>query len=289
MSDQPNDKELFESAISETPEAPGTPVAETQPETQPRDESGRFASKEVKAELVEAAPAPVAEQQPEKEAHIPSWRLKEEADNRRRFEELATQRERENWQLQQEMTDLRRRFEATQHKPQEPVDPYADLPGYIKQSVGPVETQFQQLAANLTLRASKAEAVAVFGKDAVTEMESAIEKAMRERNPEMPLLRAQMQNSDDPVGVAMQWHQRNKLVQETGGDVNAYKEKLQDELLKDPAFQAKVIEAIKGQNGSKPNSTVQIPPSLSKVGAAASPHDDPGSMADRDLYAHAIR
>lgn len=294
MSDQLNDKELFESAISDTPsekvaEAPvEQPVEQASDEGRVRDEKGRFAPKEAKPEtVVEQQPEPAQAQAPvaDKEAHVPSWRLREVNEAREAAERRAAQ-------FESEMAQLRRLLQEQQKPKEEPVDFFQDPQAALKQHISPIESQFQTLAQNLTLRASKAEAIAVHGREKVAEMEAAIGKAMQERHPDIGILRTQMQNSDDPVGVAMQWHQRESLIRETGGDIAAFKSKMSEELLKDPAFLAKAIEAVKGQAAvpqGKATNTVQLPPSLNRAGSAASPHDDPGDLSDRSLYAQAIR
>jgi hypothetical protein len=98
--------------------------------------------------------------------------------------------------------------------------------------------------------------------------------------------------SDHPVDVAVNWHKRAKLVETTGGDLDAYRQRILDEATKDPAFQAKVLEAARataGRPGSRPQ--VQIPPSLNKAaGSGVSNADlDEADMSDRSLFKHALR
>lgn len=298
-----NDKELFESAISDAPtvtEATPEPVvepvkAEAEVTDGPaRDEKGRFAPKsqpEPTPAPVEAAPQPAAQAQPDKEAHVPSWRLREVNDAREAAERRAQEAALQLQQLQRQMEELR---QQNQPKP-EPIDVFADPVGAFKQQLSPLEQQLRSMQANFNLRASKAEAIAIHGRDAVAEMERAVQEAINSGNPEMRHLSVQMQNSDDPVGVAMQWHQRDKLLKETGGDLSSYRSKMLEDALKDPAFLAKAMEAARAQasgqaqpNG-KPTTQVQLPPSLNRAPSAASPHEDPGSLADNALYSFATR
>lgn len=290
-----SDKELFEQAISN--ETPTTVTAE--PEIQPdpkttegvaRDDHGRFAAKEQQAEpVVQPDPQaqPVTAQPTDKDAHVPSWRLREVNEAREAAERRATDAFHRLSEMEQQLAQFR------QQPKQEPVDFFADPPGAFKQNIAPLESQIQNMGASLGLKVSRALAMVEHGKEAVAEMETAIGEAMTARHPGIPQLREQMKGSDDPVGVAMQWHQRERLLKETGGDLSAYNNRKLEEALKDPAFLAKALEAAKsqasGQVPGKGNNLVQLPPSIGRQTSAGSPHEEAGSMADRDLYAQAIR
>lgn len=285
-----SDKELFESAISDTPietEAPAEqPVAEAVSDGPARDDKGRFAPKEApEAPAIEAKPV---EAKLENEAHVPSWRLREVNEAREAAERRSQEAHDRAVRIEQELAALRQ----AQQKLQEPVDPWSDLPGYLQQSQSTLDQRIAQIEQRANLRASKAEAIAIHGRDAVAEMEKAIEAAMRSGHPEMQALSVQMQRSDDPVGAAMQWYQRDKLLKETGGDLNAYRTKALDEALKDPAFLAKALEAAKAQASGQPgklNSIVQLPPSINRATSAGSPHEEGGDLTDRSLYQYATR
>lgn len=283
-----NDKELFEAAIADNPPEPVAEQAEPE-QGQPRDESGRFASAK-QDEPAQQIEQPVQAEQPKQdEAHVPSWRLREVNDAREAAERRAEEHASNLRNLQNQFEALQRQI-AQNQKPQEPVDFFADPTAALKQHLSPVEQRMQAIEMRSNLRASKAEAIATHGRDAVAEMEAAIDKAMSAGHPGINALRAQMLQSDDPVGVAMNWHQRERLLQETGGDLASYKNKTLEEALKDPAFLAKALEAAKvqaGQPGAKP--VVQIPPSLNRATSAGSPHDASGDLSDASLYNFATR
>jgi chorismate mutase len=264
------------------------PVQETEPvaaaEEQPRDAQGRFAPK---AEP-EPQPAPQAQAEPVKEEHVlPSWRAREIAEERRAAVERAERAEREAAQIRERLAALERQ---NQPKP-EPVDIFADPNAWAQQQLSPLEQRMQSLTMNLTLRASRAENVAIHGRETVNAAEKAIEEAMRTGDPEIPGLKAKMLASDDPVGVAVDWHKSRSLLKETGGDLNAYRQRILDEAMKDPAFQAKVIEATRAQAGggqAQPQTITRLPPSLNKIGSAANEAAD-NDMSDGALFAHAMR
>ena len=279
-----DDKELMQSAMSDEPIAEA-PQAQPEPEQsgQPRDEHGRFAPKAADE------PAPVAEQpkaEPEREQGIPSWRLKEEAEARRAAEAEREEYKRRTWQHEQELAQMRAQLERLNAPKQEPIDPYSDLNGAIQQTLSPFEGRLQSFETKMMMRASRAEAVVDYGKDAVKDMEAVIEKEMQGRNPEMQALGQRMRMSDHPIGEAMKWYQNHKLLQETGGDINAFKAKLLD----DPDFLGKALEASQAKARGNQTSTnkIQLPPSLNKATSSLSNEAADNDMSDAALYRHAI-
>jgi len=272
-------------------EQPVEQQAEPERAEQPRDEHGRFAPK---AEVAAEAPAPQAEPQPEQpkdeDGKVPSWRLRELREAREAAERRAEETGRREYALQQQLQALQRQVQQLTAPKAEPVDFFQNPDGAIEQRLSPIEARFAQLESTMRLNTSRALAVATHGAKAVSEMEAAVEKASREYHPEMNLLAAQMRASDDPVGVAMQWHKRTRMMEVTGGDPDAYRQRVLDEAMKDPAFQAKVLEATRGQvqPNSRPN--IQLPPSLSKVPGSA-PERDGGDddVSDAGLFRHAMR
>lgn len=289
-----DDKETWAATMADEPtqEAPAE-VAEAIPEGRPRDELGRFKQADTDAAPIQQPPVvekPVDEAKPEDVANVPSWRLREVNEQRTAAEKRAEDTARElrefrmqSHRMEQELAELR--------KPKaEPIDFFADPNAAIKQSLDPIETRFQTLSSQLMLRASRAENVAMHGKDAVTEMEKTVQAAMLSGHPEMAALGQHMRTSDDPVGVAMQWYQRDKLLKETGGDLSAYKAKLLEDAMKDPAFQAKVLEATRAQAGQAPSArpSINLPPSLNKAtGAGVSNTEGDLDGSDAAVWKHA--
>jgi hypothetical protein len=292
-----DDGELFAQASADTP---AEPVVETKPDETPRDELGRFAPKdEAEAKPAEAKPEAKAEepkpaeQADDKDGQVPSWRLRELRLERDDFAKRADEASRNAHSLQSRMQQMERELSQLKAPKQEPVDFFADPNAAFKQQIAPIEQQFNQLASELRLDSSKAMAIALHGAKAVTEMEAAVEKAMAENNPDIMQLAAQMRSSKDPVSLAMKWHQRSKLWETTGGDPEAYRQRILDDALKNPEFQAKVIEAARGQaqptNGTRPN--IQMPPSLNRIpgSGTSTAAQDSDDVSDRALFEHAVR
>jgi hypothetical protein len=146
--------------------------------------------------------------------------------------------------------------------------------------------------SQLQFRMSRTMAIAEHGIAAVKEMEEAVKKANREGHPELPSLSAQMNASDDPVSVAMNWHKRSKLLDETGGDLAGYRQKTIEEALKDPAFLAKAMERRPRASaaispGSRPSVSSRHP--STRLPAPASPTPSRSRRHERQpsLFKHA--
>ena len=265
---------------------------QAQPETveRPRDEQGRFAPKEPAVEA--KAPEVAVEAEPKDEAaQVPSWRLRELREAREAAERKAEEATRQNYAFQEQMRSLQKRLDEISKPKQEPVDFFQNPDGALDQRIQPLRSEIDQFKSELRLEMSRELAVVKYGDEKVAEMERAVEQAMRENSPDMQSLSIRMRNSNNPAAVAMQWYQQHTLVKETGGDLSKYKERLTDELLKDPAFQAKVLEAARGQAqaapGQRPN--IQLPPSLNRVtGSGNSPDADAGDMSDGSLFRQAM-
>lgn len=292
-----DDKELFSAATSDDAAEVNTqveaPVVEAKDDGPVRDEQGRFAPKEEKQPdpVADKSAVTVEQTTAQTEANVPSWRLREVNEAKEAAERRAQDFEARTRAYERQLADLQKQ----QQPKAEAVDFFTDPNAAFQQRLDPIEAQRQADRQSLILRVSRAEAVSEYGKPVVSEMEKAIEEEMRAGNPELPALSARMRSSDDPIGVAMNWYRNNKLMKETGGDLNSYRQKLQDELLKSPEFLTKAIEAVKAQAGgqgstpNKSNSIVQLPPSLSRATSAASPHEDTGDMSDRGLFAYATK
>jgi hypothetical protein len=293
-----DDTELMNSAMANEPkQQPAVEERQPEPDNRPRDEHGRFAPKTEQEQPEEPVAAqqeaPAQPQQPtddDKSGHVPSWRLREVREAREAAERRAEQAERERMADRQQMAAMQRQLEQLQKPKQEPVDFFQNPDEAFQQRLSPIEERQAQFESRMRLNVSRAMAIATHGAPAVTEMEQAIDKASRENHPDIQALAAQMRASDDPVNVAMNWHKRSKLFEATGGDIDGYKAKLSDDLLKDPTFLAKALEAARtqaGQPGTRP--AINLPPSLNRApGSGVSAAElDANDMSDASLYRHA--
>lgn len=275
------DVEMYDSAVAD--EAPKEePPTEEPKEGRPRDEKGRFASKEPEApqeEPPQEEPQTTQEEQPKEERsdHIPSWRLKEEADAKREAIERATKYEAELENLKRQMWQMQA---ESQQKPQEePIDIFADPDAYQSQVNQTMEDRFRAMEGNFSLRL----AAYRYGDTFNEAWQDMINRTMSGDDS----FRQQVMRSPDPGETLVQLYQRERVISEVGRDPTEYKNKVLEDALKDPQFLAKAIEAAKATAGAQPSSTkVELPPSLNKATAAQSP-ERAQEMTDSSLYNYA--
>lgn len=281
-----NAEDILNEPISTEPTAQA-PVEETPAEPQaeasddrPRDEKGRFKPTkeggETPAASVVAEAQPVETPKEDKPDHIPSWRLKEEADARRELQRERDELRQQLWAFQQHMQQLQ---QANQPKP-EPIDIFTDPNAYQAHVEQTMEQRLKAMEGNFSLRLA-----AYKHGDTFTE---AWGEMMSRTQMGDDSLRQQVLQSPDPGETLVQLYQREKVVKEVGTDPTAYRSKVLDEALNDPQFLAKALERAKGVAGTNTTQKIELPPSLNKVAAAASAHDL-DDMSDAGIFARAMR
>ena len=279
------EQDIFDSAL--TDEAPETVAPETQEAPEPevnegpaRDELGRFTAK--------AEPEPVVQEtvQPEaREAAIPSWRLKEEAEARRAAEERYQQTVRELAEIKAQFNQVQK-----QSQPAKPVpDIFEDANGFVQHNVSTAIDPIKQEIGQLREFYSQREATREYGAEKVKAAYDWIAQGMQTRDPERMAIYQRAMGSFDPYGEIVRSHQKQSLFEQIGTDPNAYVEKQLEERMKDPAFQAKLLERIRGSAQARPGTT-QIPPSLNRVsGAAPAVVEDGDDNSDAGIFRYATR
>lgn len=228
----------------------------TEDSGQPRDEHGRFAPK-VEAEQPEQEPE--AEAQPEQEQpeqvdrRVPLAELQSERKKRQELEALVAQQQ----QLYaQQMQALQRVPQQQPQQPQEVPDIFDDPDAYLNQTVlTPLQQQMMQQQhhfENARLDMSEDRARERFGDDVVDKATQAAQQ--------MGILGSFAQGRH-PYGDLVSWYQQANTLQEVGGDLEAYNQRLEQQI------RAKVLEELKsGQTGQQP--TQRFPTSLADQTAA---------------------
>jgi len=305
-----DDASLFQSAMADpepaaaetpTPE-PATPEPAPQPEGQPRDEHGRFAPKAAEQEQAPQPPTQAAQGAPtealppeDQQAAIPSWRLREVAEERnaarQRAEQAEMQARQYAAQLQQYHAELQR-----YRQPQAPPPDFFENPEQatqahiqraLEQMVAPQLQQLQQRQLRLDQSLARTE----FGADQVTAADKAFSEAVG-RGTIDPGDYHRVLNSPNVFAAAVEWHQRQRTWQETGGNLEAYRQKVIEEYISDPKNQAAVIERARNgavQNGGSRQPVVNLPPSLSRASGTSANVPDDGDMSDASLFRYAMR
>jgi len=249
----------------------------------------------VEAPEAEAEPQPQAEIKPEQSAEpaqpqnqqqpsqdsIPAWRLREEAEARRR--------------LEAELASLRQQVTAKTAEPKPAPDVFQDPAAFLnhgvdlatrqaQQSIDPIKQQLNQMRESF----SQMMATQRFGADKVQTAYQSLGQAIQANDPEAVMVYGRMMNgSMDPYGDMMAWHQRRSVWTETGGNLEAYRNKIVEEArqkaLEDPEFLQKAIEAARGTARNviqKPVPANPKPlPSLNRATAAAD-DDEPEDVGE---------
>lgn len=281
-----NDKELFESALSDEPiemVAADEPVAEQPVNDGPaRDEQGRFAPKEPEP----VAAQPMAEA-PKDEAHVPSWRLREERERAESAERRAREIEAN---FQRQFQELQSRLPKQEPTPAPDVfeDPNKFLEHGVRQAVDPIKSEIGQLREFYSRR----EATREHGAEKVSAAYEAVKQGMQSRDPETMAIYQRAMQSMDPFGEIVSWHQQKTVYSQIGNDPNAWFEKELEKRMADPQFAATQMQRIQSgvrAPGSQAQNQIKLPPSIGKVPSSHSASDGPADMSDAGLFAHAMR
>lgn len=223
----------------------------------------------IQAEPEKVTTEPEATTQHQSEA-IPAWRLREEAENRRR--------------LESELADLRKQLAERPKIDQPAPDPFADPEKFAQhmadQRISPVEQKLGQMEtfmSQMREQFSQMMAVQRFGQEKVRAAYQALAEAMRAGDPQAQMVYQRMTNgSFDPFGDMVNWHQQHTAISQIGGDLDSYNKKLTEKALEDalknPEFLQKAVEAARGsarQVVRGPVTPTSLP-SLNRATAAAS-------------------
>ncbi len=291
------DEDIFASAMKDTPpvetgeqtvntpESPTEAPTEAKPE-RARDETGKFVKASPEAPTEVASPTdtqPAVETstpEAKPDAQVPSWRLAEEANRRREAEQQLAEMRAEMRSIQQMQLAQQRQ----QMPQQEPVDPFADPQGFAQSIQGGFEAKLRELQLQHSLQFARFAHKEVFDKA----YENFVDYAHRTRDQ---ATYQRVMTSGDPGEALVQWHKEQELHKELGGsDLNSFMAKRQEEWLKDPAVQAKVIEAFKAtQQSAQPSNITNLPPSLSRVASSSPSHDENSDWSQEAIFKHAMK
>ncbi len=283
-----NDKELFDSALTDEPieqVAADEPVIEAQPveEGQARDEQGRFAAK---AEEQPVAAEPQAKPDGKEEAFVPSWRLREMREEReateRRYQESQAQ-----WQRQ--IAELQSRLPKQEEQPAPDVfeDPNKFLEHGVRRAVDPVVNQISEMREFY----SKREAVRDHGNEKVKAAYDWVAQGMQTRDPEVTAIYQRAMASMDPYGEIVSAHQQKAVYSQIGNDPNAWFEKELEKRMADPQFASAQLQKIQSgvRSSLQAPNQIKLPPSIGRMPSSHSASDDVSDVSDAGLFAHATR
>lgn len=212
-------------------EAPVEAQAETQAEAEPEPEP-------VTPEPEQAAEQASEEQDAEAETPkggVPPHRLRETADRARKAEAEA-----EALQKRLDMLEATVLQQQRQQPPQpaapaeEPQDFFADPEAYARTMEQKFNERLRQTEVDMSLRMAER----TYGDEYKAAHDALM--ASNDSNAARAVL-----NAPDPGETLVQMHRRQKLLAETGGDLEGYRERLRAELLSDPDFLKSATEAAR--------------------------------------------
>jgi type II secretory pathway pseudopilin PulG len=287
------DQQLFDDAaitpepaaqpVPETPEEPSTPV-ETPTGRLKDPVTGKFVAKEAKEPEAAApeppeAPAEAPEpEEPQMPAHVPSWRLAEEAQRRREAEAQNYAAQQQLRQMQLQMAQ----WQEQQQAQQEPVDPITNPIEYqqVLQQALQKEVANIRLESNLQIAQFRHQDVFDKAYEAFVENSYAGDQATY----------LSVMRSPNPGEAIVRWYTNRETLNRVGPDPEAFIQAEIERRMTDPAFQAEVIKRYQAQNGSSPsNQQVRLPPSLSRVSSAAPAAEGELDTSDAAMYAFATK
>jgi len=249
---------LFDTAVDLPSDPTPDPAPAPAPAEKPQAEQVERAAPPPKPEQ-DAAPPPAGDKPKvdDDAPLVPSWRLKEITEERRQAQAERDALKRERDQLAYEQQEFRRRLaqlEKPAEQPQEP-DPLLDPRGYREF----MEKRFEERLTNERREMSLQSARRVYR----DEFDQAYEAAKQLVDP---ALKARMQHSADPGETLIGWFRELKMRAEIGNDVGAYRKKVSDEMLKDPEFRKRAMEAWRTEAQAAPtNGRPLLAPSLNGV------------------------
>lgn len=254
------DQQLFDQALAPPTEAVAPDAQETPPPVPPQP------------------PEPPVPPTPGAPESIPSWRLREEAEARRVAEDRARTLE---GRLNEIAAHLRQQ--------QKPADFFTDPTTATQELIlRTIQPYAEETRKNL-MAMGRMVASTTHGAEKVNAAERAFLEA---RNAETldPVDYERVVQSPNRYDAVVQWHKRQTVLSSVGDDPVAWFEKQLEQRLADPAFQATLLEKVRGSAAARPSET-RLPPSLSRTTAAASngSGSDVGDLSTESLFAHATK
>jgi hypothetical protein len=245
---------LFDNAI-DPPAAEPAPTAAPEPAEKPQVEQAK--------PDIEAAAAPVADKPKvdDDAPMVPSWRLKEITEERRAAQAERDAFKQQRDQLAFEQQEFRRRLAQLEKPPEQPQEPDPLLnPREYREFM---ERRFEERLVNERREMSLQSAKRTYKE----EFDQAYEAAQKFVDP---ALRARMQHSSDPGETLIGWFRELKIRAEVGNDPAAYRKKVGDEMLKDPEFRKRAMEAWRTEaQGNQSGERPMLAPSLNGISRSA--------------------
>lgn len=210
-----------------------------------RDEQGRFAAKQTDAVVEEPQATPAAPSQ-QLSGHVPIQALDAERGKRKEAEERYERDMRRMQELERQIQLL-----SNPPKPTEPPKPppalWDDPDGYLQHQLTPVQQQMQEMREVL----QETQAISTHGAAKVQAAKQAAEALFN--TPQGAALGRELMAGGNPFDNLVKWHERQTMNAEIGGDLEAYKAKLRQQIMDEIASQQQPQPAPIPQPAPAPN------------------------------------
>lgn len=286
MSD-PTEEQLFAEAISgEEPDfsehvAPEpAPAKEPTAGDEPAPEPAADPEPEPVAAGEETQGEPVAEPASAEGINIPKHRFDEVNEKRKEAEERAREWEKQNnvlaGQIQQIQQQLSQQPQTPQPQPEQGDlndEFFADPVGFMNKQLAAKDAALQEQITRAKVETS----LEMARQQAPDDFQAALDYVDSVRDP---ALNQRIMSSGVNAGkTLLDTYRQHKLMSETGGDLNAFRQKLRDEMLNDPETLKQLGEKLRASQttaapGGTPN--IVIPPSVNSGTSSA-----PSSATER--------
>ena len=303
-----DDKSLFQSALQDTPPAPSSPdpaptealPASPAPSPQaappppagdrPRDDRGRFTP--VQPDAAAAPQPPPGQTSPAPgpdEGTVPSWRLREEREQREAYASQLAERDR---QLREVVAYVQQMQRQSQPQPQAP-DPLLNPAEWNAYQGNAMQQLHQNVMHQLRTNQLESNLQLTRMERGPEHFDAAYNAFMRSAEGDVAFARS-IVNSPNPGAAMCDWYNRAMALETYGADPEAYFTRRVEQLLQDKSFLAKAIDAARnmtsqmgaqgvGGVGRVPSNVTVIPPSLSTMRSGSTPESGVTNAAGEDL------
>ena len=192
--------------------------------------------------------------------------------------------------------------EAERRQTQQPIDPILRPDEYFDKRFNEQLDPIRRAITMQLMNANKQLASATHGAELVEEAQAAFDNEIQQGRLH-PADYQRIWSSPNPFAAAVDWHNNRKMMHEVGNDPKAYRDRLAQELLADPEFLGRAIEAARAHASGRPVTLppraaaqrlappaarqpgkAPLPPSLNRQGPPGGQPPPTGDMADEDLY-----
>jgi hypothetical protein len=270
--------EVIEQAVVETP---------TQAETQPRDETGKFAPKQQEEEpQVDPDNAAQSAVEGGERGKVPVAAVQAEREKARLAREEAETLRRELAEIRGQVSVLtqQRQQPATPVEKAKPKSFWENPDEFLSERLAPVQQTVQQQRFEL----SRMLAEEKYGAEAVKAADDALGAMIQANDPAVAALQAQIADSRHPYADLVAFHEKRKALADIGDDPTVYRTRLETELREKIMAELGVDPAAVATPAAPSTPTkplTKLPQSLSRLpgagnGAGAADMSDAGIFTD---------